>query len=691
MELLILLDAATETTRDVANASTYQHTRVVEVLNRDLGLSRNDAARAATGTYLCFLDGDDLISKEWLIKCLEYYSHVDDARTVLHTEYMVGIHDENWLRYQIESDNPDFSAMELSQNWFFCNNSFAPRSLYRDFPFVRSRRSEGLGAEDWKWAADSIACGVRHHYVPGTAYYYRRQHRRASLGHESGMQVMPSILFEPQNAHLWGARNYLQFFSPASIESAAAGQEEDPRNLIEKMYTEVLSGGDVGNLPSRSGHIRYRHPPVPEWLFEDWRAQHDVDRRVNPTRERSADLVLFHPQVATREGLAMMLLLHQIPMRPVAIMLAPFYRHGGGEKMVIAYLNALCRLCPTEEVVLLRLREDDVDFSQIDPRVRVIELGKLLANLDIQSEEAVHTVMRIILERSPRIFWTVNNDLGLDAIESYGRPIGSTCTRATSVFGPGLTPEGYAGYAVTKVPTAADNLDVIVGDNAAILSLLREMYGVEEEKLVFCPAPALSPFREMTVREPAKLPFQVLWYSRLDFEKRADLLLKIADQFDPSEIQIIAYGEAVVSDHHGDVAGLFRAHPAIDYRGPFSQLSDLAKEEFDAYLYTSSSDGFPFVILEAAAMGLPIVASSVGGVGEVVTPSTGYPISEIDDPIAYAAQIKAIKSDPHEAFRRSVALKKWLESNRTSADFDAAVQSVLDVSAPFRPARAVPA
>ena len=61
-------------------------------------------------------------------------------------------------------------------------------------------------------------------------------------------------------------------------------------------------------------------------------------------------------------------------------------------------------------------------------------------------------------------------------------------------------------------------------------------------------------------------------------------------------------------------------------------LTSLPIANFDAFIYTSSFDGMPNIILETMACGLPVVAPDVGGIGEaVVSGKTGHLVSNMAD------------------------------------------------------------
>jgi len=68
----------------------------------------------------------------------------------------------------------------------------------------------------------------------------------------------------------------------------------------------------------------------------------------------------------------------------------------------------------------------------------------------------------------------------------------------------------------------------------------------------------------------------------------------------------------------------------------------------DAFLMPSQEEGFPRVILEAMASGVPIVASDVGSVAEIVPPSVKPFIIHSDDALHFARSLNGILSQTAE-------------------------------------------
>ena len=90
----------------------------------------------------------------------------------------------------------------------------------------------------------------------------------------------------------------------------------------------------------------------------------------------------------------------------------------------------------------------------------------------------------------------------------------------------------------------------------------------------------------------------------------------------------------------------------------------------DVLLLPSESEGLPYSILEAMACGVPVIASSVGGIPEaVVDDKTGILVPP-GDPAALTCAISSLVGDPDR--RREFGVEARA---RTASHFDAAVMA----------------
>ena len=88
--------------------------------------------------------------------------------------------------------------------------------------------------------------------------------------------------------------------------------------------------------------------------------------------------------------------------------------------------------------------------------------------------------------------------------------------------------------------------------------------------------------------------------------------------------------------------GLFPDH--VEFRGEVQNMASIY-EEADLLVLTSDFEGTPNVILEAMASGLPVVATAVGGVPEIVEDcKTGFLIHPYDEDKMSAMILKLVAS-----------------------------------------------
>jgi glycosyltransferase involved in cell wall biosynthesis len=122
------------------------------------------------------------------------------------------------------------------------------------------------------------------------------------------------------------------------------------------------------------------------------------------------------------------------------------------------------------------------------------------------------------------------------------------------------------------------------------------------------------------------------------------LLLKIGMSLARTlpEVRIDVFGSGVLDSFDPK---RFKGCDNISYRGPYNGFESLRTADYGAFLYTSSFDGLPNVILEAMAAGLPVIAPDVGGIGEAVTSETGFLVeNSADDDVLVEGYISAIKT-----------------------------------------------
>src|SRR5436309_2281625 len=161
------------------------------------------------------------------------------------------------------------------------------------------------------------------------------------------------------------------------------------------------------------------------------------------------------------------------------------------------------------------------------------------------------------------------------------------------------------------------------------------------------------------LRVPAE-GFRVGWVGRLSREKGPDVALEAMTYLRdlPVALSVVGAGR--------ELAGL-RALAAsrgvtdrVAWHGSVPEAGSLLRA-FDVVVLSSRTEGTPIVLLEAMAAGIPVVASRVGGLPDVLSSDEALLVPP-EDPAACAAALRAVYADGAGAERRARAAGARLES-----------------------------
>ena len=171
------------------------------------------------------------------------------------------------------------------------------------------------------------------------------------------------------------------------------------------------------------------------------------------------------------------------------------------------------------------------------------------------------------------------------------------------------------GYATLKTS------NIIASVSRADIETLRTRYNIDEERFVWIPNGVdVQEYKNRRIPQSKKY---ILYIGRLDPIKGIDVLLKTAKKFHEMGEKTMFYvaGRGTLKNFIENTKT-----PNIKFLGSVSEETKRALFcGAEAFFLPSYSEGLPTVLLESFAASTPVVASSVGGVPEVVVHgNTGF-------------------------------------------------------------------
>ena len=168
--------------------------------------------------------------------------------------------------------------------------------------------------------------------------------------------------------------------------------------------------------------------------------------------------------------------------------------------------------------------------------------------------------------------------------------------------------------------------------------------------------------------------FQVGWVGRLSREKGLDVLIDALPALADLRLHLTVFGdgpERGVLERRAVRLGLT---DCISWRGVVSDAVRLMRA-FDVFVLSSRTEGTPITLFEAMEAGVPVVATAVGGVPEVVTTNEAVLVDK-ENSGALALALRRVHDDRPGAAARVVAAKDRLERHFATAPWVDAYEGV---------------
>ncbi len=223
-----------------------------------------------------------------------------------------------------------------------------------------------------------------------------------------------------------------------------------------------------------------------------------------------------------------------------------------------------------------------------------------------------------------------------------------------------------SGRVVHHLAFRAGVVPVAIGD--AVAASVRRTYGLAPGRTIPNGIPVAASVApdgaRAQVREELGLPGDVpvvVTVGRLNPQKNHALLLEAFARLPPA-VHLLVVGEGELRGELSRRAGELGIGGRVHFLGVRRDVPRVLAAA-DVFALASGWEGNPLVVMEAMAAGLPVVATSVGCVPELVAPDTGRLVPP-GEPAAFAAALAELCSDLVLARRlgtaaRAVALARF--------------------------------
>lgn len=142
--------------------------------------------------------------------------------------------------------------------------------------------------------------------------------------------------------------------------------------------------------------------------------------------------------------------------------------------------------------------------------------------------------------------------------------------------------------------------------------------------------------------------FVVLWVGRFDPVKRLEIVVRTAEALSGVPARTLLVGDGPLRPQVEQLVRTGSAAARTHLLGWRSDVDDLYAAA-DAFLFPSLTEGMPNAVLEALAAGLPVVASDIPAIRELIDAGAGIIPIDSDRPADFAAGLDRLYCDA--AFR----------------------------------------
>lgn len=271
--------------------------------------------------------------------------------------------------------------------------------------------------------------------------------------------------------------------------------------------------------------------------------------------------------------------------------------------------------------------------------IRVIEIRRLKRDISLVDEfRSLHFIFRTIFEEKPDVFHTNSSKMG---------GIGNLAARLAGIKKIIFTAHGWAFNEPRpwwqKIPIKffvwltilLSHKTICVSDKTRLdvasfpfvrnkLTVIRN--GIDKFEIL----PRAQARRELDIHDDTSLIIGTL--AELHPIKGIDILIEAWDKFSKNRhAQLFILGDGEEREDLEELVEILGLTSSVTLKG-YVENARQYLSAFDIFVLPSRSEALPYTVLEAGFVGLPVVASSVGGIPEIIETGVNGVLVERENP-----------------------------------------------------------
>lgn len=590
--------------------------------NRGRPGARNAGVEKASGEFLVMLDSDDSLAPRFLESTLAAAGKNPCAAWIAPITVQYG--DVNRI-FGFEQYNP---RILLSRNQFTITNLLR-RDVYERLDGLREEMTGGL--EDW----DFWIRAVRHGYRPAQVYrplFFYQRHNEGSI---SGWFAEDAQRERNAKRQILEGNSELYRTDLPDLDELLAGPQIAPSLIRRDVLNELLarpnplpsSRGVSGRSTTEFGNRESSGAPPADSSVPSRRARkilfvcHDFP----PYRFAGAQLYAFHlakQLIELGNDVRVLYALNASDAKPKSAraydLLEDRYENVPVYQLVVDDSAQDMRVHPQHAYsspridsifrdLLIRERFDAVHFHLL---YRLSSgLPSVTKELNIPSFATLHDYW---------LLCSMGHMIDTRGRECSGPESPGKCAACMTGFNPNVRQEPYVQFQRDrheKLRRAFDDIDVVTSPSR-FLAQIHEQYGMQGARVLPLGWLPLN-IDERRPLNPERIVF--VFCGQIQYRKGLDVMLDAFEKLSRKNWELRVYGRDYQPEYFKQILARLERHPSMSYRGEFAP-EDLPAiyAGADVALIPSRRENYPLTLQEALSAGMPVLASRVGGIPEIV-------------------------------------------------------------------------